>query len=125
MKKNSKKIIIYTFGILCLIFGSVTATYAQMTGGGGGQVPIQFQNPLEANSVSEVLLSLFGVLINLGAVAVVLAIVYAGFLFVAARGNPEELNKAKRTLFWTIIGSLILLGAEVIATIIQNTIKQL
>lgn len=91
----------------------------------GGSALIVFKNPLKAESVSEVMLSFFKVLIELGAVIVTLAIIYAGFLFVMARGNPEELKKAKMTFFWTIVGGLVLLGAQVIASIIQETIKKL
>lgn len=84
---------------------------------------IGIQNPIEADSVAEVMVKFFDILVQLGAVAVVLAIVYAGFLFVVSKGNPEELNKAKTTLYWTIIGALILLGAQVIASVIKNTIS--
>lgn len=89
------------------------------------QLQIQFKSPIANKSIADVMLGFFKVLIELGAVAVTLAIVYAGLLFVAAKGNPEQLNKAKTTLFWTIIGALVLLGSEVIATIITNTLKQL
>lgn len=85
----------------------------------------RLQSPIKFTSVTEVLNGFFKVLIELGAVAVVLAIVYAGFLFVAARGNPEQLTKARTTLFWTIIGALILLGAQVIAGAVQHTITSL
>ncbi len=81
------------------------------------------QNPTKFSTVAEFMNAIFGVLIQLGAVAVTLAIVYSGFLFVAARGNPEELKKAKTTLFWTILGSLVLLGAQVISDIIENSLK--
>lgn len=89
------------------------------------KVSIELKNPLASKSVSEVMLSFFKILVELGAVVVTLAIIYAGFLFVMARGNPEELKKAKSTLFWTITGALVLLGAQVIASIIENTIKKL
>ena len=86
---------------------------------------IGIKNPIKADSVSEVMLKFFQILIELGAVVVTLAIIYAGFLFVMAKGNPEQLKTAKTTLFWTIVGSLVLLGAQVIADIIDSTIKQL
>lgn len=86
---------------------------------------IGIKNPLNVNSVAEVMKIFFDTLVQLGSVAVVLAIVYAGFLFVVSKGNPEELNKAKTTLYWTIIGALILLGAQVIAKVIENTLKTL
>lgn len=86
---------------------------------------IKIQNPLNATDVSTVINKVVDWLIQIGAVAVVLAIVYAGFLFVAAQGKPEEINKAKMTLFWTIIGAMILLGAQIISSVIESTIKQL
>lgn len=88
---------------------------------------ITLQSPIKDTnaSVTTVLLAFFKILVEIGAVAVTLAIVYAGFLFVAARGNPGELTKAKSTLYWTIIGALVLLGAQIIASVIQATIKSL
>lgn len=97
--------------------------FAQTPPNEGIQVGIK--NPLKADSVATVMKGFFDILVQLGAVAVTLAIIYSGFLFVVARGNPEELKKAKTTLFWTIIGSLVLLGAQIIAAIIEKTITQL
>jgi heme/copper-type cytochrome/quinol oxidase subunit 2 len=51
----------------------------------------------------------------------VMAIIYSGYLFVAAKGNEKELGEAKLWLFSTLIGALIILGAQVIATAIFNT----
>lgn len=52
-------------------------------------------------------------------------IVYAGFLFVSARGNEEQLSTAKRNFMYVIIGSVLILGAWVIATLIGGTVTQL
>jgi len=88
-------------------------------------INIQLKSPIEARSVSEVMLAFFDILVQIGAVAVTLAIVYAGFMFVAAQGNPEKINQAKKTLLYTVIGALVLLGAQVIAKVIESTITQL
>jgi hypothetical protein len=53
---------------------------------------------------------------------IALAIIYSGFLFVAARGNAEELKKAKSTLVYTLIGAALLLGCLVIANAIKGTV---
>lgn len=90
-----------------------------------GPVKIEIKNPIQAESTAQVLTAFFEVLIQIGAVAVTLAIVYAGFLFVVAQGNPVQLEKAKKTLFWTIIGALVLLGSQIIAKVIENTITEL
>jgi hypothetical protein len=115
MKKKCTHIILFVAPIIAPLF-----TFAETS-----DLKVGLINPISADSVSEVMLNFFQILIELGAVVVTLAIIYAGFLFVMAKGNPEELNKAKTTLFWTIIGSLVLLGAQVIADIIEKTIKQL
>ena len=119
MKKVLTKIAIHTllFALPLIVLANPT-TNAQ-------PVKIEITNPLKATSVSQVMTAFFDILVQLGAVAVVLAIIYAGFLFVAAKGNPEELNKAKKTFYWTIIGSLVLLGAQIIASVIEKTLKEI
>ena len=86
---------------------------------------IQIRDPIRQTSVESVVFSVLDFLVQLGAIALVLAIVYAGFLFVAAQGNPEKLKTARSALFWTIIGGMILLGARMIANVVENTIRQL
>ncbi|MDE1925386.1 MAG: hypothetical protein KGH79_04410 [Patescibacteria group bacterium] len=60
--------------------------------------------------------------VYIGGIIVILMLVYTGFKFVAARGNPGALEEAKKMLLWTIVGALILLGAQAIALGIQATI---
>jgi hypothetical protein len=67
---------------------------------------------------------LHGVLI-IGMPIVALAIIYCGFLFVAARGKPNEIEKAKSSFIYTLVGAAILMGAWAIAQIITNTVLAL
>jgi hypothetical protein len=83
-------------------------------------------NPIPTITSIPVLIKtiLEGVL-TIGIPVVALAVVYCGFLFVFARGNPEKLSKAKEALLYTLIGAAILLGSLAIANIISGTIKAL
>lgn len=56
---------------------------------------------------------------------ITLFIVYAGFKFVSARGNPGELESAKNNFVYVILGALLILGAWIIATLIGGTVSQL
>ena len=47
-------------------------------------------------------------------------IIYSGFLFVSARGNEEQITKAKSTFFWTMVGTLLIVGAWAIATALSQ-----
>ena len=52
-------------------------------------------------------------------------LVYVGFLFVTAQGNETKITAAKSGLLWTVVGALILLGAQAIALAIEATVKAL
>ena len=65
------------------------------------------------------------IVLPIGAVIAVLFLVYAGFLFVTARGSEEQLEHAKKTLLWTVIGIAILFGSLAISNGIKNTICQI
>ena len=63
-------------------------------------------------------------MVQLGAVLVVFMLIFTGFKFVTARGDESKLTEAKSALFWTIIGGLVLLGAEALSEIICQTAKE-
>jgi hypothetical protein len=63
--------------------------------------------------------------IKIGIPVAALAIVFCGFLFVSARGKPEELKKAKDALLYTLIGTAVLFGSWAIAKLISDTVLAL
>ena len=84
----------------------------------------EIENPLgEGNDdLFAFIETIIDVVLRLGAVVAVLAIIYAGFLFVTARGDEKQLETAKKVLLYTVIGMAILLGARALSTIIINTV---
>lgn len=90
-------------------------------------VPITpIDNPLgETKTVEAVMKQLLVGVIKIGIPIVALAIIYSGFLFVKAQGNPEELTKAKEALLYSLIGAAILLGAWAITEVVFETVKSL
>jgi hypothetical protein len=62
---------------------------------------------------------------RIGSIAVVLMVVYTGYKFVMAQGKEAEIRAARNMLLWTVIGALILLGAQAIAASIQATVTAL
>lgn len=53
---------------------------------------------------------------------IVLALVWAGFLFVTARGDEKQLETAKRVFVWTVVGATIIIGARVIYEVAKGTV---
>ena len=83
-------------------------------------------NPLGAGTNLETLLNqVLSFVVRIGAIIVIFMLVYVGFLFVTARGEPGKITTARQALLWTIIGALILLGAQVISIGIQATVQAL
>ncbi len=134
MKIFSKIILL---GLITLWFLPLTQiAFAQNQGGnnggneGGNQnvnVPIKLDNPF---SVGNDLFELADALVNkvvlpIGGVLCVLGFIYAGFLYVTARGNPTKISTAHNALLYSAIGTAILLGSWVIASVIRNTIGAL
>lgn len=91
----------------------------------GGKSATKLENPITSLTLQDFIIKILGVVIKIGYPVAILFIIYSGFLFVKARGNPEELKKAKSTFLWTIIGTAVLLGAQVLALAIGGTIQQL
>jgi len=83
-------------------------------------------NPLKGlNSIPLFVSGLLGFVAEIGAVFAILALIYVGFLYVKARGNEKEISKAHTAFKNTIIGIILLLGAQLIASIITGTIGAL
>lgn len=129
MKKHFKLLSgIFTFVIAAFIVLVPVILNAQIDGGNPPKVNIEIPNPLKNGTDS-----LYGfikdvinnILLPVGGVIVVIMIIYSGFMFVTARGNEAKLATAKKNFLFVAIGTAVLLGAWVIATVIENTIKQL
>jgi len=82
-------------------------------------------NPIKVCSLSEFIKTILEGVIKIGIPVIALAIIYSGFLFVAARGNSEKITKAKNALLYTLIGAAILLGSWAIAKLISETVLAL
>lgn len=50
--------------------------------------------------------------------------VAGGFTYITSSGNPEQLDKAKRTITWSAIGLAIVIAAFVISNIVTTLATQ-
>jgi hypothetical protein len=86
---------------------------------------VTINNPIKVNTVNGFIRTILEGVIKIGIPIVALAIIYSGFLFVTARGNPESLKTAKSALLYSVIGAAILLGAWAIAQLISDTVLEI
>lgn len=80
-------------------------------------------NPLKVNSIEELVLAIIDVVLIFLLPVIILYIMYAGFLFVKANGNPEGISQAKKALLTALIGGVIVMGARAILDVVKGTIE--
>lgn len=87
----------------------------------------KLENPLDPafSTVSGFIAGFLRAVVMISMPIITLFIVYSGFLFVTARGNQEQISRARKNFFWVIIGAILILGAWVLATLIGGTVTQL
>lgn len=101
--------------------GNVSVGGSGNTSVGGGSSGLT--NPLKATTISGFLLAIIDVILVFALPLIVLYIMYAGFLYVTARGEPGQITTARSALLWAIVGGVIVLGAKLIVSVIQGTIQ--
>jgi len=93
---------------------------------GDGGVTAELTNPLSnISSIPDFFRVLIEIILVFAIPFIVFFIIYAGFLYVTAQGNPEKIKKAHNALLYALIGGLLILGANVLLIIITNTINQI
>lgn len=113
-------------GLTCTNF-VCTASGTSVSGitGAGTSVTATLQNPIKYDDFYAFVEAVLSVAVEILFPFVVLAFIWSGFLFVRAQGKPEDIEKAKSAILWSIVGAFILLGAWGFAQIIGTTVSTL
>lgn len=80
-------------------------------------------DPANGGDLKVVFTNILSVVQTFMIMASVLYLLYAGFMFVIARGDPTKLQKAKAALLWGLVGVALILAAEVLAYGLGDTVK--
>jgi hypothetical protein len=90
------------------------------------ELTVAVKNPLgDKKEFKDILSAVLKAIMEIVLPIVIVMVIYSGFLYVVARGKPEAIEKAHKTLTWTLIGAAILLGAQLIATVLVDTISNI
>ena len=101
-----KKAIILQAAALTALLAASPA-FAQTTSGGVSQIQSFIQ------SVIEVMITLAG-LVSVG------FFVWGGFGYITSSGNPESLDRSKKTILYSALGLAIVLGAFVLSNVVTQ-----
>ena len=111
---NAKMTIINALlgAVIAIIASQVVAYIGGVFGSGGPSGLIQA--PADASNLQKAL-NIFFVII--GAISVFM-IVFAGFNFVTSGGDSEKVKKARRTIYYAVIGLIVAIFASVIVSFV-------
>ena len=79
---------------------------------------IEIPNPLEAETIPEIIESIGDLIFYVGLALVTLMILIGGIMFITAAGDPQKVATANRLFFWTAIGAAVVIFAKAVTGII-------
>jgi len=101
------KKLIFTQAFIFTALTIASPVFAQSTAGGVSQIQTFIQ------SVIQILVTLAG-LVSVG------FFVWGGFGYITSSGNPESLDRSKKTILYSAFGLAIVLGAFVLSNIVTQ-----
>ncbi len=113
--------------------GTTGTTFTPSSGTAGSGMPannttllsVRLENPLKVNTIQDAIKYFVNALIRIAIPFIVVFFIWSGLQFILAQGNPDKLGKAKKTFLYTIIGTLLILGAWAITNAIIGTVNTL
>ncbi len=79
-----------------------------------------FAQSADVSKISSFIQSVIAILVTLSALVATGFFVWGGFSYITSTGNPESLDRSKKTIFYSAIGLAIVLGAFVISNIVTQ-----
>lgn len=134
MKKISLAVASIWYGFIALPLISFAQVQGQTPTGVTGQTPASgsnqhiagwetLTNPLGNVTLQGFFIKIIQILIIFAVPIIVFFIILAGFKYVTARGNMAKVGEATQALTWAVVGGVLILGAEALLFIIQNTVN--
>jgi hypothetical protein len=77
---------------------------------------VEIENPLGVDSFEDLIGKIIEFIRNVGIIIAPVFLIFAGFLFMTAGGDPNKINTAKNLILWTLIGvGILLIGSGLIS----------
>lgn len=89
------------------------------------QLDVRLKNPLKVDTIKDAVKFFVDTLIKIAIPFIVIFFIWAGLKFVLAMGNPTKITEAKKMFWYTIIGTLLILGAWAITNAIIGTVNSI
>ncbi len=113
--------------ILCLTAGSIISLPAMAASGSDTdsgsettEVNVEFANPVTCNTIDCIINAIIDFVFWLAVIIGPLVIIYGGFIFVTAGGDPKKVDTGKKIIFFALIGIGVAVLAKGIAILVRT-----
>ena len=92
------------------------------------KLQVKLDNPLAKNginTINDAVKAFMGAIVRIAIPFIVVFFIWSGLSFILARGNEKKILEAKNMFLYTIIGTLLILGAWAITNAIVGTVNSL
>ena len=100
-----------------------TTTPAPASGASDFNLKVRINNPLKVDTIEGAIKLFMDAVLRIAIPFIVIFFIWSGLSFVLARGNPDKIKVAKNMFWYTIIGTLLILGAWTITNAIIGTVN--
>jgi hypothetical protein len=89
-----------------------------------------FCNPLndtwkDVKTIQDSIAVLLSIFIQLMIPVIALSIIYTGYTFATAKGDPAQLKKARTMLTYVVVGTMIILASKGIQVAVKDSVKSI
>lgn len=84
------------------------------------QDPVVGADSCDTDAVCQAIVKIKNYVLMLGTVVVGMMIIIGGFLYATAGGNEKQVDTAKKTITFAVIGIIVMLAAEIIVTTVKS-----
>lgn len=79
-----------------------------------------FAQSADVSKIQNFIQSIIQILVTLAGFVATIFFVVGGFGYITSSGNPESLDRSKKTIIYSAVGLAITLGAFVLSTIVSD-----
>jgi hypothetical protein len=107
--------------------GTSTTTASGVSTSTSPVINLNLVNPIAGtvDSIPQFFQTLISIIIKIAIPFVAIVLVYCGLLFVTARGDAAQIEKARSAFTYAVIGGLVLLASWLIAEAIRDALTSL
>lgn len=119
--------------IMIILLGLASPMYAlaqdapktQTTNNSGFKLSVKINNPLKVDTVQDAIKLFMDAVLRIALPFIIVFFIWSGLSFVLARGNTKKMETAKNMFLYTIVGTLLILGAWTITNAIIGTVNSI